>query len=119
MNMQILGRGNVHRHFLFCANIARTVGDAGPYKNIAPLDNVFYCCAFSGDSRIALWRGVKKFCLKITVCRINIAQRRKKIPYKKSKKKIAEMLEKREILAIFFILYIIVYKLYIVTKMYF
>ena len=27
---------------IFCANIPRTVGDAGPYKNIAPLDNVFF-----------------------------------------------------------------------------
>ena len=35
---------------IFCANIPRTVGDAGPYKNIAPLDNVFFYCAFSGDS---------------------------------------------------------------------
>ena len=35
---------------IFCANIPRTIEDAGPYKNISPLDNVFGCCAFSGDS---------------------------------------------------------------------
>ena len=33
---------------IFCASITRTVGDAGPYKNIAPFDNVFYCCTFFG-----------------------------------------------------------------------
>ena len=34
---------------IFCVNISRTVGDAGPYKSISHFDNVLVVANFPGD----------------------------------------------------------------------